>query len=269
MTRVVELEPKVEWHKLDLAQDCFFLHRYQEAETLLNEAIAMSPGYWEAYEQLFKLYTRWQGDFEKARVVVQQSEEFIDSTMWVSYLDDLAEVESNYAHATSGITMPPLDSFDYHYNLGLANYSMRDIDSSRLHFGYMRDHYDGDVDRLKDDAWLNRDYALMFAGLGEQELAIKHMNRALELFPRGRYAWAYSDMFTSYIDLFGLLANTEMQVAYMDSVLSMPNRAIGLGWILVDPDFREAVHHPDFKTLMANHADSIQWRLYEKRYGSP
>ncbi|MCK4632574.1 MAG: hypothetical protein KAT79_04845, partial [candidate division Zixibacteria bacterium] len=268
MARIVELEPKAEWYKLDLAANCFYMHRYEEAETLLKDAIDLSPSYWEANSVLFRLYLMWQGDFEKARAVVRQSEGFIDSTRWTILLDWITNLEEGYAQATDVITMPPRDSLNYHYGLGMTYFRMGKIDSSRIHFRHMRNQYDRDVERLRTDADLNRSYARMFAGLGERELAIEHMNKALELIPPDKDALTHSDLFTFYPDIFALLGDTKTQVAYFDSLLSMPNRHTGLGLLLVDPDYKKAVLHPDFKAIMTKHADAIQWRLYETRFGS-
>ena len=146
-------------------------------------------------------------------------------------------------------------------------FSMGKIDSSRFHYNQMKQHYDKYKNQLESNPQLNSSFAKMFAGLGERKLALEHMETAMEIMPLSRDALVSSGLFTSYLDVFFLLGETKTQVAYVDTILSKPNN-IGLGWILVDPDYRKAVEHPDFLNIMEKHADSIQWHLYRERYGT-
>ncbi len=263
MKRVVELEPKAEWHIYDLASDCFYMHRYAEAESLFQEVIALSPGYWEAYQQLFELYVLWHAELDKATNLVKQSEGFIEPDRWESLLGWIGPAVGKPADKLKGISMPPMDSMTYHLNMGLAYFSMKMRDSARVHFEHMSIFYDERKNELDDNPWLNGSFAWMFAGLGDREQAIAHMEKAMELLPYDNDALGYADMLIRYVDMFRIMGDIPSQIEILDSLMTISSQ-FGLGWAIIDPDNRETILHPDFKKVMEKHADSVHWRLYNE-----
>jgi len=267
MKRVVELEPKGEWHIYDLACDCFYMHRYAEAESLFIETITLSPTYWEAYSQLFVLYAKWHGDLEKAKALVKQSEGFIEPERWDLLMGWIGPADGKPVDKFKGISMPPMDSLNYHYSLGLVYSSLKKTDSARLHFEYMSNFYNRREDDLDKNPGLNKSFAQMFAGLGDREQAIAHMDKAMAMTPYNQDALRHANLLSGYLDMFQILGDTESQIKTLDSVLSIPSR-FGLGWMIIDPDYIETVLHPDFMMVMEKHADSVHWRLYNEKVGS-
>ena len=73
--RVVELEPKREVVKYELANLYYRLRRYEEAEQLYREVLSIGPDFWSAYLQLFRLYVSWHGDLEKVKVEHHRKED--------------------------------------------------------------------------------------------------------------------------------------------------------------------------------------------------
>jgi tetratricopeptide (TPR) repeat protein len=263
MKRVVELQPRVEWHIFDLACDCVYMRRYPEAESLFTQVIALKPDYWEAYEQLFRLYCHWKGDIKKARDLVAQSEGFVDDTRWTGLLAWVDMAENSYSERPKGITIPPYDSLMYHYNLGLYYLSARKRDSAKDHCQYWIDRYDSLLNRYKDSPQIHSRFAYMYAATGNREKAIAHMDTSIALLSIDLDALEGADLMQGYVDIYKLLGDNKTAIAYLDSILSIPSN-LGLGWFLVDPDYKDMVHHPDFIQVLHKHADSIQWALYDK-----
>ena len=266
LSQVILLEPKsFAAATFDLAADCVYMRRYEEAERFYIEMIEAQPDFWDAYDQLFILYCIWQGDFEKARKVVEQSKGLVNAANWSVNLKWIADAENNYVNATEGISLASMDTLDYHFALGTAYFSQGKRDSARYHFEQMRQQYDSRRELLQTDPQLNWVFACMFAGLGEREQALDHMQKALNLLSPEKDALAGSDFYCGFIDMFRLLGDSKGQLEILDSAMSMPGMQGGLGWFLVDPDYRALVLDPGFKSIMEKHADSIQWRLYRER----
>lgn len=263
LSKAIELEPKgLPMAKYDLAWDCIYLRRYEEAERRLKEVIADRPDFWYAYDRLFRLYCQWQGDIEKARKVVAQSKGFIDAGNWSTDLKWIGDIP-----ATEGISLSSMDTLDYHYALGYAYFSQGKRDSARYHFEQMRRQYDERREQLRTNPWLNQSFAIMFAGLGERELALEHMRKAMDLLSPDKDAIDGAELYAQFIDMFRLLGDVKGQLQILDSELTMPC-SYGLGWFIIDPDFKPLVLDPEFKSIMEKHADSIQWALYRKRVES-
>ncbi len=264
MSRVVELQPRVEWHIFDLATDCVYMRRYPEAESLFTEVIALKPEYWEAYELLFQLYCFWQGDLDKARDLVAQSEGFIDESRWTGLLAWIDMAESDYSEKPKGLTVPPYDSMSYHLALGMYYRSARKQDSARIHCQYWIERYDSLLQRRKGNPNFFRNAALAVAIVGNRARAIALMDTSISLLSVETDALEGANLKMGYVELYNMLGDEKTAIAYLDSLLSIPS-TVGLGWFMVDPDFKDMVNQPDFIKIMNKHADSIQWALYNEK----
>jgi serine/threonine protein kinase len=265
MKRVIELDPKTEVHKYDLAMDCDYMRRYPEAESLFREVIALRPDFSEAYNQLADMYWRWQGDPDKVREMMNMSAGKVDSAIWMGLGCLMEEIEGNYDAALRYLTIPPFDSATflaaraqiYRY-MGLDSLMRRDSKAALEFMSY-------NVGRLpgydSTSFWYLSRVALLNSRLGNRVAATEATEKALESRPLTKDAILGADAFSVPLDVYTTLGDLDKALETLEEALTVPG-TVYFGQLLVDPDFAALVRHPDFKRLLDKYGDEVVKQKY-------
>jgi len=259
MKKVVELDaPTYAISRYDLALDCRYMRRYYEADSLLNEVIAIQPDFPQAYTEKTKMEIAWHGDVKKAREFIDtcKNKAVISNEMqW--YIDELCFYldiyEGNFNKVLSQISMPLYDSLSYYLNRGEIYFSMGDKSLSKSYYdsafqiGLLQL-----ANQQTENPYIQSLVSLAYAGSGQIEKAILAGKKAMELMPVSRntidgYPYAVN-MLRTYV-----FAN-EIDSAFkqLDYCLSTPGD-FGLGNVYVVPEYRILRDHPEFKTILTKY----------------
>jgi len=266
MHRLVELEPRWVSAKTDLAMDCWCMRKYAETVHWLRESIRQDPGQYTSYLDLASVLVAWKGDIFAARKVMEESYDLIDSTRWKGHRLWWDMLERNLSTVRSYLSIPYYDSATYYTRMadvwrvvGDSELVQAYTDSSLVFARRLAEEYPD---------WHGSRIALAteYRRLGRTEAAIGEGLKAMKLMPLSRDAIMGADVLDEMVWICNGVGEIDMALDYLDTVMTIPS-TLGLGNLIVNPDYDDLVRTDRFKQVMEEYADTAQWRIYGEVLG--
>jgi len=257
LEKASELNPNDAEVHSDIALGLWFLHRYKDAEVSLNRAITLSPN--ESWPYVVKAYNIWSwiGPNQQSRDALKNIEMENEWYLFSWYFQELGEGKLEAAlgllsdtSVIEGINnkmwvIPkPLLSAILYQHLG-------DDELAQKHYETAVSFLEKKISELPDDRRYHSSLGLAYAGTGQKELAMKEINRAVELLPVSEDAVyglpAALDVAIGYT----MLGELDCAIDQLEYLLSIPN-FITVVWIEWDIRFAPLKTHPRYKKLTLN-----------------
>ena len=254
-----ELSPLDPNAAIGLGETLGTLRRYAEAEHAFERGITLAPEDPYPYTELALLYLRWRGDSAAARAVLQKMPP-VDSTeaCRVGFLTEL--LDRRYGAALerleacpelvlqAGIFSIPTALFE-----GMTRQLIDQPNRARTAFERSLTILE---ERLAKDDLDHRTHSalgLTYAGLGRSEKAVRHGQRAVELYPLSKDALEAPALLTDLALIYTMVGDEDAALDQLERVLSVPS-IFSASWLQQDPLWDPLRDSPRFADLLREHA---------------
>jgi len=235
----------------------WFFHRFKDAEDALNRAITLSPN--EPWPYVVKAYNiwSWKGPNQQSRDVLKYISKENEWYLFSMYFQELGEGNLEAAlqllSDPSGIEginnkmwvipKPLLSAIIYQY---LDNKEL-----AQKYFETAITFLEKKVRELPNDRRYHSSLGLAYAGIGNKELALKEINRAVELLPVSVDAVYGLPAAIDVAIVYTMLGEFDLAIDQIEYLLSFPN-FISIVWIEWDIRFAPIITHPRYHKLTLN-----------------
>jgi len=259
--RVLELNPRNALILYHVGDTLAYLRKYPEAERYYNRAISLAPDWPGPYCEKAWLYLRWEGSTEKARAVLAEALQNIDST------------ENPFVNNT----FVELDVFDRNYQGALDRLSLKSEDisyvsrfmpTSLLHariYGYMgkkelaKKYYDEarsiletTIEQDPEQAQFHSSLGIAYAGLVRKEDAVREGKLAVEMLPIGRNTMGRSYCVEDLARIYVMVGEFDAAFDQLEHLMSIPG-LFSIHFLRLDPAWDPLRNHPRFKKLIVSY----------------
>jgi tetratricopeptide (TPR) repeat protein len=225
LKRVFDLDPKDAALPVEIGNTLRMIGKYADAEVYLDRSIALLPDESEPYIWKAAIDLLWHGDTKKSRGelerVPKQYERWLNLT-WLdiydrnfqSALDRLAHSPSNvYEDNFSVIPVSQLRGLIYRF----ANDSLR----SRTSFDSARVYLESELAMRPDDYRVQKSLAIVYAGLGRAEEAVRRAGLVIELLPVSQDAWAGVSPLITRAQVYAMVGEKDRALAELEYIFSL------------------------------------------------
>ncbi|UCC45339.1 MAG: protein kinase [Candidatus Zixiibacteriota bacterium] len=259
--RASELEPLVANLKYDLATLLEYVRQYDEAEEQYLLTIKMRPDWINGYYRLVEMYINWMGDTQKARALIARSWDKVDTTRWTYLLSNFDVIDGRPEDAFKRGSESDHFSFRAWHHWVAGN-----LDSARYHYDSLAVLWEENSRKYPDNPFVWSVLGRLYARLGRKELALSVANKAIEMRPLSTNAMRATQSMMELFNVYVYLGELDTALVRAEQLLSMPSE-LGLGLLLVDPDYKHLIQYPGFARLVSEYGDEHQTELYEQKVG--
>ena len=253
-----ELDPRVSLFAQEVGDTYGYMRDYQEAERYLDRAISLTPDWLPPYQSKAWLYLRWEGSPEKARTVLEQVSEAMDSAdpvifyLWV--LLDL--YDGNYQAALERLSSTSSEAFEsqfyfipkaqlYAQIYGLLNQPKEE----QAYYDSTQSLLEIKVQEQPEDARFHSALGIAFAGLGRKEEAIRAGKRSVDLMPISKDAWRGLFRVANLAHIYVMVGEHDAALDQIESLLSIPGE-LSVPLLRLDPAWAPLCDHPRYLALL-------------------
>jgi serine/threonine protein kinase/tetratricopeptide (TPR) repeat protein len=245
----------------NLAETYVYLRRFPEAESALDGIISLRPDDPEPYWHKARLYVRWQGSIDKARLVLdealknvksaQDNEEVINMSVWI---DTFAK---RYQEALElRLSAEDTGYETQHYFIPKAlqcaricMYMKNNEKLARDYFEEARIILEASKTEQPEDARFRSSLGITYAGLGRQQDAIREGELAVELSPVSKDAMKGPHRLEDLARIYVMVGNFDAAIKKIEDLLSMPSE-LSIALLRLDPAWEPLRNHPRFQRLI-------------------
>ncbi len=238
-----------------LAQIYLWTRNYPEAERYYERAIFILPDVWQPYSEKALLYLLWEGDREKARVVLDDAPMPVIETIitWnnprqrliVRILPDFYEDYRDRIAAPSRM--------ENWCNRADAAVGTNHVEIAKVYFDSMRvymDEYLRNPVRTDDQrGYYSSQMALWCAGSGIHDDAMQYIEQALEIHPYLNDAHSKWRVYQEITEAYVLAGEYELAIDQLEYLLSIP-ALVSVPLLRIDPIWNPLRELPRFQALL-------------------
>jgi len=263
MKRVVEAEPKVENAWFDLGVVCHYMRNYEEAEEAYKKAISLEPDWGNPIYWLYTLYIDWQGDTQKARDVIMQAWDKVDTLNWVDDLMKLDIYDGDMEQARKRVGTLGYGSKGWLYKLD------NKVDTARIYF-------DSSIARLKEMietrgqgefGVYRRILGANYARMGNRDSAMHYIQEVINLYPFSKNQLYGLEPLLALFDIYVNLGELDSALVQAEMLLCVPAH-FDIGLLLLDPDYEELIKEPGFARVVREYGNDYHKRLFREIVGA-
>jgi serine/threonine-protein kinase len=241
--------------RVSLGETYGTLRRYAVAERALVEGITLAPDNAYPYTELALLYLRWRGDVAAAREALERTPAVTSSEACrVGFFIEL--LDRNYAAALDRLNAcpePVLEAAVFYLPVpllkGLTYQAMNEPEDASKVFEAARAVLVDKLAENPDDYRVHSALGITYAGLGWREDAVRHGERAVELYPVSRDALAAPVLIIDLALTYAMVGEYDAALERLDYVLSIPS-ILSAPWLAKDPRWDSLRSHDGFESLL-------------------
>jgi len=253
--RAFKLNPRSATTADQQGQSYTYMRRYKEAEEWYDRALSINPDYHSA--RLYKAlnYLLWKGNTREAQAILEKLPKSpITDNVWLL----IHRLEQKYQDALERLGTLSYDSFEYQNSYFQKNLAYATIyylanklslmnaqaDSARIVLEReVRDH--------SGDPRYHAALGLAYAYLGLKEEAIREGNRAVEICPVSKDAVGGPSYVAQLAKIHTMVGEHKTAIDMLAYLLSIPNDAVSVSLLKIDPTWDALRDYPRFKELLA------------------
>lgn len=259
MERALELDPRSGDVLVDLNETYRLARRFEEAERSYDRSIALNPDRGVYYAGNAHLYLAWGGQTEKARETLRRGEEILGSgtDAWMTYAGYFADLfDKDYPAALDRLRRHRREILEYEIFYhpktllsGRVHLFMGDVSAAHAAYDSARIHLEERRSLRPDDPQVLGALGLALAGLGREEEAVATVQRAEELMPPSREAWAGSYRVEEAARVYVRVGDLDKALDRLEYLLTHISKFTP-AFIKLDPEWEPLRGHPRYRDLV-------------------
>ena len=256
LASAAELDPRGWYVCRELGITNLLVHRYEEAERYLRQAISLAPDEPEPYGFLAEVYWAWRGDTAAARTVLKAMPRSLEArqTRWRFWQEVYEGNPQGALDRLAGVSFNVIDDSEAWESRGLLMaraYRMLGRDAeARREFDRVRVEMERLIGERPDDFSLHSTLGVCLAGLGRRDEAIREGRRGIELVSLRQDSVARGVTALALGEVYVMAGEPELACAQLDSVLAAPAQTSARR-IALDPTWAPLRSRPCFAALLA------------------
>lgn len=237
----VRMDPRSSLARIGLGETQLRLHRYADARTTLDRAIALDPGSMEAVE-LRAIVELAQGDLPAARAVLRAAAPAIDSSVFVAHLTNKLDLgwilDSAQARILLGLGSSAYDNSVVRWGLAQADAHAQagDTARARAYADTVRARAEVLLTYAPNDPELHTSRGLALAYLARKDDAVVEGERAVALDPVASDGLGGPFYQYQLARIYVMVNEPDRAVATLES-LHAASYYVTPAWLRVDPHF--------------------------------
>jgi tetratricopeptide (TPR) repeat protein len=254
MQKAAELDPLDAGKKFDVGLILWMMRRYEEADAVMERAVAQAPDVVGGYALRYFVNLSWHGSLHRARAILGQIPESMRTHPWSAAAWSGAEYnEGNYEAALEHLAPVPDDMFFLGGIIGLQRAQIYDAagDEEKAHaaYEYVRGFYKKKIEVNPADYSSHSGLGVALAGLGRKEEAIRAGRRSVELCPVSRDALDGPGMLVELARIYTMTGEADAALDTVEEVLALPATGFNLNLFRIDRSFDTLRDHPRYLEL--------------------
>ncbi len=258
LKKAFALEPQADALAREIGGTLKLLGKYPEAEGYFDRSISLLPDQRHAYVNKAHTYLLWRGDTEKSRSTLERAPTQYQAWQMLTLLDIY---ERKYQSALDRLDHSPADIPSYPTFAeemipmkGLIYRFMKDSVRSFASFDSARVFLEPQIAKRPDDWILHRARAIVCAGLGQREAALREAQLTVELLPLSTDAldgvWPVIALAQVYI----MVGKLDAALDKLEFLLSLQApKYITVPILRLDPIYDPLRSNPRFQALLAKY----------------
>jgi non-specific serine/threonine protein kinase len=255
--KALVLNPKMFMTHFSLGQTYRFLRRYEDAERLLTQAIAISPVTSVGYLEKEALYLSWDGDTQRAEQVMEDAIRMAGSkNLPGRYYSSLTRILYAGSRDVSGqldqiiLSVHEEDTTDYFFNKAVILEQMGEKERSLSYYDSLQTYLEGVSSREETVAPILESFqGFACAKLGRGFEAIRHGEIATRHLPVSKDAvlgpFALLVLSATYAEV----GEHDKAIEQLEFLLSIPGE-VSPNMLRIDPVWDPLRKHPRFQSLV-------------------
>ncbi len=251
-SRSAELDPRSAVAHYEVGGTYHLMRRYEEAIPYLERSTALSPEWTNGYGWLAVARTLESGTLDAGRAVLEEypDEEGLEGTLlWQSIYEGEYEEALGYARSEEELAEAQFGVFPREFATGVVRMLMGRDEEGRADFRSVVRTLEERLERTPDDPRVHTVLGEAHAWLGQEEPAVRHGRRAVELYPVEDDALEGPTFLATLARIHALLGHEDEALDLLDRILSIPGRLEPVN-LRYYPAWDSVRDHPRFQTLL-------------------
>lgn len=258
--KAYKLNPQQAWFAYEVGGTYINMRMYDKAEFWLNRALTIDPKDFNAQLAKYSLYILSKSDTGKARDFLESMPQNEDSaTLWY----ELCLNERNYQGAIERLQALSFNSLEgqnyyFHKDLALASVYQAQKKQSlvKTHAESARSELETAVLKHPQDPRYHSALGIVYAYLGNKDLAIREGKYAIELYPVSKDA----DQGTNYIydiaHIYTLVGEYDDAINQLEYLMSVPaGNIVSVHSLRLEPKWDPLRDNPRFQQLLKTYSE--------------
>ena len=264
INRASDLNPISSFLAWEVGTTCIYLHKYPEAEHYYDQAISLVPDLSFPYYCKAWLYLCWEGNTEKARVVLKDALQNVKPAENISLIKLLINIdvfEGKYQDALDRLSLESQDIDNQDYIDDQEYFIPNTLIYARI-YGYMnkknleQDNYESarsilesKIKERPEHAQFHSALGIVYAGQGRKEDAVREGKLAVKMYPVGKDAMRGPYRVEDLARIYVMVGEHDKVIDQLEDLLSIPG-PLSIPLLRLDPAWDPLHNHPRFKKLI-------------------
>jgi eukaryotic-like serine/threonine-protein kinase len=260
LKKIFILDPRNYTTIISIGETYCLLQEYERGITFLDKASQIAPEAIYPIEYKAYSYLLANGDTKKARTVILEAKDRkigLNSHYFINLLYICDVLDGNFTGALEHIKGIRESDVQFYYkpeDLYLAETYryMKNKTLAEKHFKAAVKILQGKIKQDPQDSRLYSSLGIAYAGLGENENAIREGNRGYELLPISKDAWRGTFRLLDLAQIYTMVGEQELALDAIEDLLKRPTDAISVALLKLDPTWEPLRGNPRYQKLVKN-----------------
>lgn len=260
MIKAAALDPRSSEVAYNTSQTYCLLHRYQEAERMINAAISLAPDVLDRYAFKILICLLSSGDTARAQAVLKDASSIPgyenhwsirQARIWIASLEGKYPEMLTLASASPEAMVD--NQFEYvpkYQVIAFAYVMMNKPDEAKRAYDTARIMLERKITEQPEDARYHSALGIAYAGLGRKEDAFLEGKQGVKLLPLGQEAWRGAYRLRDLALIETMVGDYDAAIDNLETLLSSPTD-LSATFVRMNPVWSRLRGQPRFQKLVA------------------